>query len=664
MASTSKAKKSKPTEPLRVRFWRSSLPFPTALVALLIVLTALKISGTSVGVWSHLLYGADKKDTNLLAGHPRYIRSDEWELNTPMTVGQTKNGLARTNQNVGHGQDMSLIDMPYKDWSVIFKPQNLAFFVLPLEHAFAFKWWLLGFMLIICCYYLFLFFVPDKRLLAALFSLSVFFSPFMQWWSLGTITLLFYGMAVLLCALHLLKNKQTFKHKIVLGGGFAYLLTCFGLLLYPPFQIPIALVGGAFLLGVVLNNAQEKGWKETARSLRFIVIPGIIASCLVGLFLATRLPAIRALNGTVYPGHRVVPSGGFEFSRFFSGPILGQLQNDQRATKYGYNQSEASNFILFPFLLAALAWIAIKYRRDKKIDWRIVGIVGIAVVFLLRLFSPFFPIIPKVLFLDAIPHARLLVGFGLITVLSFILIIEYLHTKDLKLPKRLVAGIWLATLLSFCIAALDIKNTYPEFIGSIPKILFICLATSLVTPLLLYKKFTSALGLLLAVSFVSTCYVNPLYRGLGPLVHSDLSKEMQAIGNKDKDSGWVVSEPGTFENMAIANGLRSISGVYIYPQLSIWEPLKKQPQDEATYNRFAHVFFTIDDALDPSQSHLEPPALDAFRVRTSPCSDFLEQNRIRFILTTVDHHATCVTKVKDIPHPNAPFKVYRITESP
>ena len=89
----------------------------------------------------------------MIAGSPRGVRSDEWVVNTQMIIAQAANDFKRVNYNIG-GQDMSLIsDVPYKEWSIMFKPQNLTFFIMPLEYAFAFKWWLLGFSLIISCYF-------------------------------------------------------------------------------------------------------------------------------------------------------------------------------------------------------------------------------------------------------------------------------------------------------------------------------------------------------------------------------------------------------------------------------------------------------------------------------------------------------------------------------
>src|SRR5207237_218388 len=108
-----------------------------------------------------ILYGPGHKDSKLLLNKPREIRSDEWVWNSQMIMAQASNHYARINSNLGHGMDMSLIiDVPYKDWSAVFRPQNLAFLILPFQYAFAFKWWLMAYLLVLAAYFFVLFLLP------------------------------------------------------------------------------------------------------------------------------------------------------------------------------------------------------------------------------------------------------------------------------------------------------------------------------------------------------------------------------------------------------------------------------------------------------------------------------------------------------------------------
>jgi hypothetical protein len=127
--------------------------FPFILLIVLITFTAAKVNGSSIGYFNTVLFKDQQKNNGLIVGHPQPIRSDELETNTPLTVAQTKAGFPLINKNIGNGQDMAVVsDVPYKSWSELFIPQNWSFFVLPVDYAFAFKWWFIGFFMMLCCY--------------------------------------------------------------------------------------------------------------------------------------------------------------------------------------------------------------------------------------------------------------------------------------------------------------------------------------------------------------------------------------------------------------------------------------------------------------------------------------------------------------------------------
>src|SRR5687768_15837290 len=92
--------------------------FPLIATACLLMLTVFKISGSSIGIYHSYLYGDTKSDSNLLYGKPQPIRSDEWLVNTQLTIAQSRDDFNRINENITYGRDMSLnIDVPYKEWS-------------------------------------------------------------------------------------------------------------------------------------------------------------------------------------------------------------------------------------------------------------------------------------------------------------------------------------------------------------------------------------------------------------------------------------------------------------------------------------------------------------------------------------------------------------------
>src|SRR5438093_230927 len=105
------------------RFARSIWFFPVILLIPLVVATALQINGSSVRAYHQILYGK-AVDQDLVANQPRPIRSDEWLVTTQQTIAQSKDNFSRINNHIGNGQDMSILDVPYKDWNIVFKPHN------------------------------------------------------------------------------------------------------------------------------------------------------------------------------------------------------------------------------------------------------------------------------------------------------------------------------------------------------------------------------------------------------------------------------------------------------------------------------------------------------------------------------------------------------------
>ena len=209
--------------------------FPIALLVTVSILSCLGISGSSVGSYDGIVNN-DTSKLWFLNTTPQPIRSDEWLVNTQMTVAQYNDGFPVINDRIGTGQDMSVVlDVPYAEWSVFFKPQNWIFFIAPLNFAFAFKWWLLAAVLSLGVYVLFLRLLPKSRLAAILLSGCVFLAPMIQWWYQAiTILPLALGLFILslLLALH---EPASRRRKVILAALLSYCLATFALVMYPPF---------------------------------------------------------------------------------------------------------------------------------------------------------------------------------------------------------------------------------------------------------------------------------------------------------------------------------------------------------------------------------------------------------------------------------------------
>lgn len=636
--------------------------FPFICLILLLGLTVFKISGSSVGLYNQAFYGSENHDQNLLAHSPRGVRSDELLHLTPTAVGQVETDMNVINPTIGRGEDVSVVlDAPYREWSALFRPQNFAFFVLPLEYAFAFKWWLLAFLLLISCYYLCLALLPNKRLWAALIAIMVFFSPFVQWWyQTGTLACLFYSFFIALTSISLLRTTSKTK-QLLLGGLLAYELIAFALITYPPFQIPCALVTGIFLLGFLLDQRRRFSNIQLWRTVGIISGAAAIALLVIFIYLKTRADVVALFQHTAYPGQRVVDSGGFSINHFFSNYLMGNLQSSERASHYFMNQSEASNFLLIsPFLFIPALYVTVSsWLKERRILWSLILTNSILVLLLARLFIPHLNPLFDLLQLSAVPHNRLLIGIGLASILQLIILLQY---RSLATP--LIA--WASALIGFVvslIAGLLINQKHPGFIESTVQITLLSGVVGGIIYLVLSRRdrlITLGLTAFALLACFSTISVHPLYRGLGPLISSDLIQAVKNTG--DSKDIWAVADSRLLVTIPLAAGKPAITNIYTYPQKELWQPIDPTRQNEAIYNRFAHVILQ----LQPDSSFMPDATItlgadDYFTVQTTTCTPFLKQAAVKFILTpTLLADPQCASLKQTITYPASTFYIYEL----
>lgn len=614
---------------------RKILIFPLVITAILLTLTLLKIHGSSVGIYDYQL---DNKDSWIIAGEPRVVRSDEWVVNTPFVISQSENNFPLVNKDVSKGQNMSLvIDVPYKDWSSLFKPQNLVFFILPFENAFAFKWWFLTWILIISVY-LFTLLFTRKHSVAILLSIFMAASPFIQWWYQSiTILPIAYSLLIVVLAVNLLEAKKL-RNRILLGGGLSYLLACFAFIMYPAFQIATALVAFTVFTGVYFHKYSLKDlWKK--RFIPLLCIPLILAIIPISLFYIQHHETIQSIQNTSYPGKRNVISGGAGLEQFVYWPANYTLRDGGPATPFGGNQSEASGFllmgmILIPFLLFYFyrSKAKLKDKDMRKLFYVFAAILILLIIILARLYIPLGEPLYKLFGLHMVPHGRLMIAIGII---NLVLIVIALSLPTKKIRKSLVGFLEKPALATSCFAFFIIaaclvvtKKVYGLSMVGPWEILAFSLALSSSAGLMAHSTKTIrtvGLVILVGITLFSSWLVNPLYRGLGSLEHSKAVNQIKQIEKQD-NKRWITTNDMTLEALPLSAGAEVISGVNTYPQI-FWTTYFPNKKD--VFNRYAHVKFVIDDT---SQRNITLTSLDSFLVTMPSCDPLIEELNIGYLV--------------------------------
>jgi hypothetical protein len=653
------------------RLRKSVWLFPGILLLLLVVLTSLQLSGSSVGLYYPVLYGENQKSPNLIANQPLTVRSDEWLVNTQLTVAQAAIGYPHVNPNINGGSDMSVVgDAPYKDWSAVFRPQNLAFFVFPLAYALAFKWWLLLLLVIVSCYFFVLRFFPGKRLLASLLSTAVGCSPFLFWWyQTATFASIFYGFFIILLGMRIINGEKVSflgRHaekysRVLYVFGLAYLLIAFALILYPPFQIPVALCVLAFLAGYLIEKigfARKLFSRQALTTLTIFGISLFLVGATVFTFLHTRSQAVNAIQHSVYPGSREISGGGAPVFQIFSTFLQPQLERDDRAFHYYDNPSEASNFILLlPFLLIpGFVLLYFEYRQSRKFRWSLLFTQLLAVLFIANLFRGELQPLYNLLFLNEVAHPRLFIGLGFLGVLQLILLMKSLDGLRLD-KKRLysISAIYTLVCLAALLWSLDyVRDHWPLFISNSLFIVFLVGAFAGTVFLFLSRRFLLGASVFCIFSLLGVAWIHPLYRGIEPLYPSKLSIAINSVSGPSDT--WVTLDDVYFENAASMAGRKSLSGIQPYPNLELWRQIEG-PRADFVYNRYAHILFSS-DVSSPDAIRLARP--DNFHVKFA-CTPFVKKN-VQYALATHPVNNDCIRLVKKVNYPSKTFYLYRVEQ--
>lgn len=651
----------------RVPFFGTVWFFPIIASCLLLLLTVFRVHGSSITVYDELLSSDDSSQT--IFGAPRTVRSDEWYVNTPFVFSQVENDFPVKNTDVGSGQDMSVVvDVPYAEWSAFFKPQNLVFFILPLEYAFAFKWWFLLWLLFIATYALVLTISPKRYTRAALLAIFLCFSPFIQWWY-QSITILPIAYIFLLVAIAVrTASLKNLRSKLWAGILLSYFASCFLLVMYPAFQIVCGIVGATIFVGITI----DKGFfKKIFSSKAWIIYSlSIFATLLVGgSFILAHRDIITTISETVYPGSRDIHSGGTQVASLLNWPLGYLSLRTSEAAALGGNQSETSRFLFFGFLLSPLVAYHFMRRKNRSNELRhrtlSIALMLVTLLFIVRNLLPIGSGLYRLIGMHLVPHVRLIIGLGMINIILMAIILD-LPTKSWRGLQSLVdkVAIIMATLSTTIIlsSAYYVDSVYDIASVGLFEIIGVSVVGGIVVGLLAHRLQTLRnTGLLLAItlSFIISFPINPLSQGVGALKNSELAQYISKV-ERQNNSYWITSKDGILSPIMLASGAEVFSGVNTHPQLEVWQ--KYFPGEDTVFNRYAHINFSIEESANRSIKLLQA---DAFLITAESCDPMLNELDIDYIVTKehMPNAFNCFKLSKTFIYNNTPINIFERTQN-
>ncbi|MDA8208935.1 MAG: hypothetical protein M0Z92_08055 [Actinomycetota bacterium] len=627
--------------------------FPALLILLALIFSALQISGTSIGILN-----PPGHNSNLIAGSPKAIRSDEWSVSTPLTIASARQHFSeRLYDGAGSHNTSVVLDVPNNSWTTIFKPYNWPFFVLPLANAYALKWWLLFLFLVLPTYWLALL-LTRKVSAAILVSLGMSLSPFFAWWyEAGALDSVGFMVAIMLLVLLVLRNAER-RISYLYAGLLAYFLVAFTILLYPPFQIPLAYTAAAFLLPFVIRDLVLVSDQKRAR--RFALLGGAVVAAIVILvgYMQSEIPTITKIVNTVYPGNRIAVGATANILQLFSPWVGIFIASHPTAIAANSNASEISSFFLLAPVLFFFTPLAGKWRRSRTYGASQFLIALTMIALLAWMYVGFPAPIATLTLLDRVTSQRAIVGVGLaswLLILLFIADFEFSKGTSAEETAPSARAAWPRVALGVATFGLVIgygarqmQLTYPA-LGVSMYLVGIFVVLVLIGLILLVKaRYIVASVFLLPVLALQAVTVNPLYRGLSPLVNPTLQTNVDKIERlvpalpSRTPPGWlVVGPPIAFLSM-IGTGAYVFNATSQYPDISAWKVIDPSGGSESIWNRYAHVVYqpAANTALI-----LSNPSPDTVIVSGSPCSPAFAKLDIRFLLTQSPLNYSCLTNV-------------------
>ncbi|NMM02218.1 hypothetical protein HHL24_30375 [Paraburkholderia sp. RP-4-7] len=576
-------------------------PLAVGIVAGFATLVALGVSGTSLGITDEDI-PIDGIQTTVLAGHSEQIRSDEWRVLTPMSIGQTRHvpPFPVVNRNLGpNGHNMlipGMTSVPVLGVPALGRPATWGYFILPLPQALAWQWWMPAFGCLLALWACFSLLFRAQWRLAFCLSLCFVISPYVIAWSYWPAYVTMFAASAFSAFVVLLRGCTRWM-KPLLAVLLGITASGFVLTLYPAWQVPLGYLFVMLLAAIVIRDRKSIIWSP--RGLIWIVAGLMLAGVTVGFWWMEAKDAVAAMLATVYPGKRIAVPGGtidsWYFARGFS-----NFTTLYANLKDASNQSEVASFLYLtlPAICGAIAnW---KYQqKNRPVFFALIAFLALATWYQFVGF-------PVELAQSSLWGRTFPPRVDIATGLAAIALIGTAFARDPNTDvvessqrARQIAAIVVA-LLWAAFVWFSLKSA-PSVIHELltPTAMFGMLAAVAWCSYLLAARFFTGFFLsFLAFLLFSVASFNPW---VALTVPSAASAHAAMNCDNGKDRTLVIGSNVPAMTM-MASGCPVLNGVSYYPQMKLWDALDPHKQNVFSYNRYQHLFFKLADlqgAVDP-----------------------------------------------------------------
>jgi hypothetical protein len=568
-------------------------PFVVALFALLV---GLRVHGFSLPAWHRVIDGSAPDE--ILLGEWRSIRSDDFRVSIPLALSQAAHDppFPVENRLIGLGQNAFVpIEAPVAHPLILFRPTVWGFF-LGNDVGIAWMWWSRIFGLGVVWYFVFKVLTEGRRGLSLAGAATLVAAPFFAFWSYNAGPHTAATGAAFLATVSLLRAE---RRRAILASGAALAAAggWFVLAVYPPYQITLAWLYVALVVGVLLRERERLPLRRdvAARALA-LAGAGLFVVAVLAAFLWEAGDAIAALQRTIYPGRRLIASGARPLWQLLNANFASGLWAESWGSLYNICEAASFWFIAPPLVVFAGFRAA---RRKAPLDVLFVAVLVYVVMFTLYAAGPFPVWLSKVMGLDLVPAKRVVIGLGLADTL---LVLRFLATTAPAVGgERIHAGVIAAGwALALGIASIPLAQAFD---GARPPVLYgLAIANgSLAWIAMVSTRRTIAAWLLAAASLGSSLWFNPLVVGGSEfLTENALSRRIVEIDrNEGGHTTWAAFGGDEIADLFRVLGVRSVNGLQSLPQRDLWRRIDPVESRTRIYGRYAHVMFRAARVADP-----------------------------------------------------------------
>lgn len=611
---------------LPLSFKRTLCSFELMLLAVFVLCVTFGLHGFSLPSWYQYLGITD--NSAILIGKSQDIRSDDWNTFLPLALSQAAHlpGFPVINQNIGLGLNMLVpYALPVLHPLTLFRPSAWGFF-LGADAGLAWLWCFQFLGLFYVYHLVFLIISKDKFWLSLLGSTTLLFSAFVQNWALNCAPFAIFAGLVFVATERLLFKpfgRTSYLYLVLL----VWSALSFATFIYPPYQISVAYYL-LFILAALFWERSAEFKLDPKKWQRLLLLAVAALTSLLGvLYFFSSIKDVQAIiENTAYPGRRISTGRDYDLGWLFGGNFFNtDIVRDW--TQYS-NICELSSFVfVFPLIAPfVLGRTFGRLRAYDKFSLLLLVHLGLSLYYM---FFGFSEQLSKLTLLSYVPAHRNLIGLGLANttlLVSFLSRVEKSSKREFAIFALPGFALWAWLLWQ---GGTLLSSRFRELTPDLEQLV---IGSTLLWGLLLFNKRASylALAILAGVLFYNNAGFNPLVRGgTKQIFEHKLSQRILKIQANDPDARWVSYSNLVLSNLPRMLGVSSISGLYPYPDLPLWQSFDPTRKFEPVYNRYAHVVFEIGEG---SQAHFSTPQPDLVVVSANPALAELKLLNVRYFI--------------------------------